>query len=56
MDTYFEFSFLLNEPEGQRASSNEFFGADASSTDLFDVLADAETPGQSLSAAYCIIC
>ena len=56
MDTYVEFSFLLNEPEGQCAPSNELFGDNAPSTDLFDILVDAEASGQPLSAAYCIIC
>jgi len=56
MDTYFDLSFLLNEPEGNHTSSNEPFDPNAPSTDPFDILIDAERVSGSLATNYCVIC
>ena len=56
MDTYAEFTFLLNEPEGLHTSSGEPFDTNAHSTERFGVLVDAETAGAGLSCSLCVIC
>jgi len=53
MDTYVEFSFHLNEPEGPQ---NEPSDPSSSSAECFDILVDAERVGASLSVNYCVIC
>lgn len=56
MDTYFDLSFLLSEPEGKRTPPNEPFDPNAPSTDPFDFLVDAERVGGQLSTNFCVIC
>lgn len=55
MDTYFDLSFLLNQPEGNYTSPNEHFDPNAPSIDPFDILVDTEH--QSAAATnLCVIC
>ena len=54
MDTYFEFTPLLNGPEGLQTSSNDLFDTSLSRT--FDVPVNAEMDGGGLGHSLCIIC
>lgn len=54
MDTYFEFTSLINGPDGLQTSSNNL--ADAPRSIRFDIPVDAEWDGGGLGHSLCIIC
>jgi len=56
MDTYFDLSFLLGEPEGNHTPPTEPFDPNAPSTEPFDFFVDAERVGGQLSTNFCVIC
>jgi len=55
MDTYFDLSFLLNQPEDNYTSPNERFDPNTPSTDPFDILVNAEH-STAVATNLCVIC
>ena len=53
MDTYIEFTSLLNGPEDLQTSSNDLFGSSLSRD--FDIPVNAEMDGGGLGHSLCII-